>query len=176
MKRGKGPKADPEKTRAWQQRSRERAAANARGRSSAPPNLAVPDVDRFGQPGARRVEFRARTPAREHTCFKCKRRKAQHWHHWSPQSHIRAFVRAERIRELRHEAVLLRRLLRDERNLSPVCAGCHGDKALGASRLTREDVPASAFEFAMEMGAEWLERLRGLYPSRRDSGSESEED
>lgn len=119
--------------------------------------------------------FVARRPAREETCARCstpaRPRRADHWHHWLPQQQIRAYVRGLRLSPESTRA-MLRKLLRDERNLVALCAGCHlGHEQPGIDtgrRLTAEEVPHAARVFALELGPEWAERLRRLYRSRSD--------
>jgi hypothetical protein len=178
VKRGEGPKADPEKVRAWQQRSRDRAAERAREHRR---NMGAgvrrqqerfagrdlrTDAERLGPPGEKRVVFKARTAARKHRCFRCGRR-AQQWHHWLPQQAIRVYVRGLRLAS-EDARPLLRRLLRDERNLSAVCAGCHAEHespGVDSRRFAAEDVVSTAHEFAAELGPEWASRLVTMYPA-----------
>jgi hypothetical protein len=130
---------DPQKVRDWQQRNRERQR--------------------------KRVRFVAKRPARTQKCFRCGARAA-HWHHWLPQQAIRVYAAYDRtVRWLTEDEhrLLLRRLLRDERNLSPVCAPCHMTTKAGRDAFTAAEVPARAREFAAELGAEWAEKLGRRY-------------
>lgn len=109
---------------------------------------------------------------RGHACFSClrhdRRRPARQWHHWLGQSQIKAYVRSLRIRDDVEQRALLRRLLHDRRNISPVCADCHAasDPTQGADgNWTADCVPKSAHEFAAELGPEWAEKLRRTYPA-----------
>lgn len=150
LSRGEPLKADREKTRAWRERSNDAAMERARGRE--------------GERSAAPVRFKAKTPARTQAC-RCGER-ATGWHHWLPQQQIRVYVRGLRL-DGRASRRRLRSLLADERNLIAVCAACHDliDPLLGLGPQARRcDVPASAFEFAAELGAEWLVRLERLYP------------
>lgn len=148
MDRKEPLRADPDKTRAWQQRSAAKAAENARSKPRA--QLArssvqsKPVADRpredprtvrsrrrqkaiEGNPlGKDAVPFKARRPARMQACFRCGRRPAQAWHHWIGQEHLRVMARGL-LRGLPVELVQskLRDWLRDERNLSAVCKHCH---------------------------------------------------
>jgi hypothetical protein len=173
----KGLRADPEKTRAWQQRAREAArdeqrrreqVARAQLRSGVPARTDLVPRTQLGRVGRKRVEFRARRPAREQACAwpGCDRSAAS-WHHWLTQDAIRAYVRSLRIRDEPEEDRLLRRLLRDERNLSPFCARHHGPHGTTAHEYTWPQVPASACEFARELGREWFAKLRRAYPDSR---------
>lgn len=162
-------KSDPEATRAFVQRGRERAAANARERERKPLRAARVDggvkvpAKRVARP---QVKFRARGRARDQVCELCAGvgpHRAAQWHHWLPQQQIRVFVRGLRLVDEEHDRVL-RELLRDERNLSALCVARHMDHEGGGRPFARSDVPSSAFEFAAELGPEWLERLRRAYP------------
>lgn len=178
MKQGTGPKVDPDKVRAWQQRSRERAARNAAEKPRAPlaRSALAAQVAPSGarQQQARPVRFRARRRARDFRCFRATcPRHAAHWHHWLPQELIKVFVDTLRIRDDDEERAALRELLRDERNLSPVCAGCHfthEHPGVDTQRFGADDVPPTAHEFAAELGPEWAERLRRMYPAAGSSG------
>jgi hypothetical protein len=132
---------DPEKVRRWQQRSRERARAPKK-----------PDA---------RVTFKARKPARTHRCFRCGDR-ATSWHHWLPQQAIRVYVRGLRLTD-EASRILLRDLLRDERNLSPACHHCNLAENDRSRPFTASEVPASAREFAGELGPEWESKLARRY-------------
>lgn len=153
MKRDKGLRADPEKVRAFLRRSQQRARERAGERRAAQERA-----------GKRPVVFRSPSPARLEPCAACRQRRAAHWHHWLSQERIRAYVRSLRIRDDDEQRRLLKVLLHDRRNLSPVCVECHGTRTLEHARgLTP---PAAAFEFAAELGPEWQERLRRDYDER----------
>lgn len=113
--------------------------------------------------------FKARRPARTQPCACGCGERAAHWHHWLEQEHIRVYARGLRLPDQAHDK-LLRALLRDERNLSAYAAGCHLDTREGQTGFTAEDVPASAHQFAAELGPEWAERLRREYRSTNDRG------
>lgn len=121
----------------------------------------------------RKVVFRAKVPASEMRCgrgYACghlrpRFRMAQSWHHWLPQRdirrHVDALVRSRPKRELRR---LLRGLLADERNLIALCRECHdAHEHTLAGRYGWADVPASAVEFAGELGVEFVVVLERLY-------------
>jgi hypothetical protein len=174
--------ADPEKTKAFVERGRQQARDRARE---------AQDMDRARTAGihpgrarsakpltmtlALQTPFVARRSAREECCARCstaaRPRRADHWHHLLPQSQIRVFVRGLRLSPESTRA-LLKKLLRDERNLLALCADCHLDhEQPGATtqRLTGEEVPHEARVFALELGPEWAERLRKMYRSRSDA-------
>lgn len=101
-------------------------------------------------------------PASDHPCVVCGRR-ADAWHHWLEQQHIRTFVRARfRGRETRRRTYY--RLLHDRRNLSPVCVECHGVSGFDHGQRLRAHVPRSARRFVRDLGPEWVERLARTYP------------
>lgn len=180
MNRGSGPRRNPGKARAWQERSRQRAIERAE-RATPPelePGSATGKSYRRGQ-SRRTVEFRPAVSARRFPCERCARLAAEavaagkrprrisdaaHWHHWLEQQHLATVVQAMRLRDDRAEFRELHRLIHDERNLAPLCLACHGNTTTthGAA-LTFADVPPAAFAFAAELGAEWLERLRRTY-------------
>jgi hypothetical protein len=121
----------------------------------------TPEDQATGNPlGRKAVPFKAKSPANRQRCFRCKTRAAQ-WHHWLGQEHLRVMVRGLRLPVEEGQRVL-RGLLRDERNLSPVCMACHefGEGA-GLTRTVNgtqfrgrfmaEEVPESAGVFAMEL-------------------------
>lgn len=185
LKRGKGPASDPEKVRAFVQRGREagarslrevRDAARAQLTDAARAQLAVPDTERFGGAGAKAVRFRRRAPASEERCATCRRSRAAHWHHWLKQQHVRAYVRSLRIRDDGERRRVEHELLHDPRNLSALCADCHALEDGVAVRLVREDVPASAFEFAAELGGEYTATLLKCYPAAADRGKSTSEE
>lgn len=85
------------------------------------------------------------------------------------------YVRSLRLRDDDEEYAIEKRLIHDSRNLSAVCFGCHGNGSLEhAAPLRAVGPPASAFEFAAELGPEWLERLRRSYPASEPSGAAAE--
>jgi hypothetical protein len=167
LKRSEPLRADPAKTQAWKDRSREKAAQNARQKPRKPLARSTPRASRAAGPA---VRFRAKRPARTRVCVRCaaegRRRRASVHHHWLPQSQIRAYVRSLRMRDEDAERKLLKRLLDDERNTSPFCNAHHGSHGTTAHEFTADEVPPSAREFARELGPEWAERLRRMYPAR----------
>lgn len=170
MKRSEPLVSDPDKTRAWQQRSREKAAQNARDRPRTALNGAAPkDHNAEGKPLGP-VRFRAPHPARDELCPTCLlqgvKRPAASWHHWLPQQQIRVYVRGLRLPD-RPSRRRLGHLLGDRRNLTAFCEDHHGSHGTRSHDFVRAQVPDSAFEFAMELGQEWAERLVRMYPVRR---------
>jgi hypothetical protein len=158
-------RADPQRVAEWQRRSRRPLAR------SALPIPAGSGVERMGPVGAKAVPFKARTPARTKVC-RCGAR-ATGYHHWLPQQHIRAALRsitkARGLSDREHD-VTLRKALRDERNLSPLCSACHMQHehpGVDTPRFGADDVPGSALEFAAELGAEWRAKMDVLYPAAR---------
>lgn len=173
VERGRGKlKTDPERARAFEQRGRQSAAALGRGRSASGAQV-VPEgqARRAAAPerprGLRRARFRGPTPAREHTCAKagCDRRAAS-FHHWLPQQHIRGYVRSLRLDDDDAEFALTRRLLNDERNVSPFCRDHHADHGSTSHEFEIGEVPQSAYDFAVELGAEWVAKLVQTYRGR----------
>jgi hypothetical protein len=114
------------------------------------------------KPTRRPVRFKASTPAYHHDCFRCpdhQRRRAQTWHHWVAQRAIRDHCRGLRLDESAERA-LLRRLLNDPRNLSPCCRECHNAGEFSARyRFRQDEIPASARQFAAELGPWAVARL-----------------
>jgi hypothetical protein len=180
------PKSDPEKVAAWKQRSRAplaRSNLRSNGKRDVKnpldeitrPSIAKqmmqppPPVEELTMRKALQVGFSARTPASEHACaWRCGR-TATTWHHWLSQRKIRdaAMVWARRVSATPRETQdRLRDLLRDERNLSPFCVWCHlsNDPGANGHGFLASHVPASAHEFAAELGPEWAERLKAAYP------------
>lgn len=174
-------RADPAKTREWQERSRERARERAQGREGAKSSAlrgATPPGDFRDDTGAvvpqrqalrprkpdklTPVRFKPREPARKRKCMRCGKR-ADGWHHWLPQQHIRTYVRG-----LGWPDVAARKrlsaLLADQRNLVALCHPCHDSHELRSCPLSGEEVPHSARVFALSLGPEWAERLRRMYP------------
>lgn len=182
-------KPDPEKVRAWQQglrvaalerlrakerreRDRVREAARLRSekREAVGERPARPTRRDVLTPRQRlaRIGFKPAVSARRHRCVRCERRRADEWHHFLPQAQIKRYVLG-RLRELGIERAieLLRGLLADGRNLVALCRDCHDAHEHTSARLTAEDVPSVAHEFAAELGPEWSERLRRMYPTGR---------
>lgn len=180
MKRGRGPKrrtrlrADPGKVREFEARAREKT--DRKGRGALVPGQ-VGEKPPTPTPSPRgRVEFRGPLLAGR-ACVKCLSRgrsaRAVNWHHWVPQQQLRVYVRGLRLDEDARRG-LLRRLLHDGRNISPVCGTCHDSHeapGVGSERFSADDVPSSAREFAAELGPEWVERLRRAYPAAGSSRS-----
>lgn len=124
---------------------------------------------------------RGRGPARKHVerakadpgfqtevvgarCAQCRQKGCQ-GHHVLAQQHIRDHVRGLRLDDAEAFA-LEERLLSDRRNRLPVCPDCHyGHEYAPDARLPRRLVPASAWEFAAELGTWAVVRLEGDYPA-----------
>lgn len=183
LRRKTGLKADPAKTKAFVGRGRVAGAESLRPATKRCkacraqmlahlrqcPSCGARPVAEAAEPRATKlptVRFHARQPARAQDCAEpgCSR-KARTWHHWLPQQQIRAYVRSLRLPDSKSRP-LLRRLLRDERNLSPFCGDHHGEHGTTAHEFEHEQVPASAFEFAGDLGPEWRARLERMYPQR----------
>lgn len=117
----------------------------------------------------KRVEFQAPTPAYQQECARC-HGDAQTWHHWIRQEWLRVHVERLRLEEAAARK-LLRRLLRDLRNLTPFCRACHaaGEAKDIRSRhsFKRHEIPPSAWAFAREVGGEpFVARLERAYPTK----------
>jgi hypothetical protein len=136
------------------------SAPLARTKPRPRPKRAQTAQDEVTMAEALQVPFRAKRPARTQKCVTCGRR-AQAWHHWLPQAAIRGYARGwayENGVDAPTVKSTLRFLLQDERGLSPTCHDHHG-------LLERNHTPPeSAFEFASELGPEWLARLQRLHP------------
>jgi hypothetical protein len=113
------------------------------------------------------VKFRPRRSAQTEPCARCSSPqqpcRADDWHHWLAQQHIRVYVRGLRLSQASSRA-LLRRLLHDARNLVALCRDCHAAHELRSRPLTGGEVPHVAWTFALELGPEWVERLHRAYP------------
>lgn len=124
------------------------------------------------------VPFKALHAARGRPCGRCERARrfsdgrpvrAAGWHHWVPQQHLRAYVRGLRL-DPGIAKQYLRRLLKDERNLYAVCSSCHQNAEHGNTPFTREEIPASAWDFARELGEWAVVRLERAYPPATTTG------
>ena len=82
-------------------------------------------------------------------------------HHVIPARHLRRFVSAMRLEEEKAETMLLV-FLYDRRNGVCVCRDCHEDHEKAVRRIPRSVLPKEAFQFAREIGREWL--IERLYP------------
>lgn len=82
-------------------------------------------------------------------CAICKRR-AVHLHHLIPKQVLRREGRKDR--------------LTDPRGLMPLCFECHFNHESWARRIHREELPASVYTFAAEMGEWAVVRLERDYP------------
>jgi hypothetical protein len=158
-------RSDPDAVRAWKDRSRERQIERVREAASSSPSESTL-AHRF----RKKVQFRPSTSASDHPCEPCARRgrkqQACHWHHWLEQEQLRIYARGQRLGVAETRA-LVRGLINDRRNFSPVCRECHGTGKTHGHRFVFADVPPSAFAFALELGQEWFERLRREYPLER---------
>lgn len=105
------------------------------------------------------VPFNARTPARLYMCARCGKHRASTWHHWVPVRKLREYVRSQRLPfdDARAQLIVL---VHDERNLSPYALTCHLAAEQHSPPFRVDEIPPSAFEFADELGLDWLlERL-----------------
>jgi hypothetical protein len=173
-------RADPEKVRAWVQRSRDAAIERARGRegqkSTALRRQATPEEyaavnGHSGKPEKkRRVEASPAFKRNQGPCAMCPpllaTRRRRQAHHVLSQELIRAYVRGLRLPEAQ-ERRLLRKLLSDTRNRIWLCAGplgCHQQFEGAMLVIPRSKVPWSAFVFAAELGDRYVARLERDYP------------
>jgi hypothetical protein len=158
-------KPDPEKVREWLRRSQQRAreAQHASQNKVREDVTSAPSKAKSKPKKKAPVTFKPQVSAREFKCERCRRFKGAHWHHWLPQESIKVYVRGLRLPE-DAERARLRVLLHDRRNVSALCVTCHGNTGTLGHRMTRKDVKPSAFEFARELGPEWLARLERSYP------------
>lgn len=98
-------------------------------------------------------------------CIGCTR-PASTRHHVLPRQQIkrhcaglRREMSAARLKKLR------KRLLADKRNLVPMCFPCHMAHENWSARLTRDQIPMQAWEFARDLG-EWATvALERAYPA-----------
>lgn len=111
--------------------------------------------------------FKAKAPARTQKCTcgaKPKPHRATTYHHWLPQKTLRQHARSW-AREVNASPENVRAylygLLRDERNLTPMCHQTNLDLENWSTK--RPTPPKSAYEFAAELGEEWLVRLERSY-------------
>lgn len=174
MERGPGPRANRQKTQEWQRRSAQRAEENRRAKVNRKDRgeLVPGQIGKRPPPAApsplKRVEFRGPMLSGR-SCAQCladgKSRKAAAWHHWLGQQHIRAYVDSQRIRDEGQDRALRRRLLHDERNLSPMCWRCHDDheNVANGRKFAAGLVPEPAREFAAELGPWFVVRLEHDY-------------
>jgi hypothetical protein len=121
------------------------------------------------------VAFRASTPAARHQCATCgpwrsvtsPGRTATTYHHVVPQRWIRDHVRGLHIEDEAQERRLLRRLLRDPRNLVPLCDACHArqeNPGIHCRPVRQYHFPPGLMTFAMELGDWCVARVERLYP------------
>jgi 5-methylcytosine-specific restriction endonuclease McrA len=129
---------DPEKVRAWQQRSRERAQRQRK-----------PAKKKASIPRAVRAEVRTRTANRCAVCITVlasRPRRIAHLHHLFPEA------------EYPH-------LAKEPANLIGLCAECHSDYHFGGvnpRRIPREALPRATFELACREGLGWF--IERTYP------------
>lgn len=100
---------------------------------------------------------------RDHMCIACMR-PAANYHHVLPQSKIKVYARGMKRDGIN---VDLPKLLLDSRNLVPMCFDCHQGHENWSRRLSREQVPVGAWEFARELGDWATYTLERSYPVRR---------
>lgn len=124
---------------------------------------------RTGRPRASRVDRPKADPGFQTECAgmrcaKCRRRGCQ-GHHVLGQQHIGDYVRGLRLDDAEAFA-LEEQLLSDRRNRLPLCPDCHYEHEYEPyGRLPRRFVPASAWEFAPELGTWAVVRLERDYPA-----------
>lgn len=181
MRRGGGPRSNPEKTRHWQRRSAEKAQQRQRENGTRPGEQTADRKGRApkvpGQVGRNkppappklgRVEFRGPLLTGR-SCAQCladgKSTPAAAWHHWLGQQHIRRYVDSLRIRDEGQERSVTRRLIHDERNLSPMCWSCHDlhENVANGRKFAADLVPDTAHVFAAELGPWYTARLAHDY-------------
>ena len=97
-----------------------------------------------------------------HVCALCTRSQENgvtvDCHHIVPQRVLRRWVDGkihEGVYEAAERPLLLRRLLWDRRNRLPLCRPDHDAVESRKRVLTRDEVPAGAWEFAAELGLTW---------------------
>ena len=101
-------------------------------------------------------------------CIACGAPAANH-HHVLGAQHLRRWAREQRGWERKERPYKTQAVLKDDRNLVPMCFPCHMDHEAWARRLTRDQVPASTWEFARELGEWAVVRLERDYPVRGDT-------
>jgi hypothetical protein len=99
-------------------------------------------------------------------CLGCTR-PASTRHHVLPQQQIKRYVSALRREMPAGQKGLLRRLLADKRNLVPMCFPCHMAHESWSKRLTRDQIPKQAWDFARELGEWAVVALERAYPDVR---------
>jgi hypothetical protein len=87
-------------------------------------------------------------------------------HHVLAQTHLRKHARSECRPDKRAITNREAALIADKRNMVPMCFDCHMSHENWSKRLTREQVPESAWEFARELGEWAVVRLENDYPRR----------
>ena len=87
-------------------------------------------------------------------CAICNR-PAVHHHHLIPKQVLRREGRRDR--------------LSDPRGLMPLCFECHFNHESWARRITRDELPASVWAFARELGEPFVVRVEQDYPVRERS-------
>jgi hypothetical protein len=160
--RGRGGiKTNPDRTRAFIERGRQSSAKALREAAERPARTA-----------RRKVHFSSPGPASGYVCAWPGCEKAgKTWHHWLMRQHLKAYVDTLRLRDEGEERGLLRQLLRDPRNIDPFCGDHHGSHGTNSHRFELEQVPASAFEFAGELGSEWAVKLERTYRPQQAASS-----
>lgn len=141
MKRGEGPKRDPAKLRAWEERTRAktRAAQKARGISRVP---RPPKAERLKRAPKRWRE------GREGKCACCPRRSSLHPHHVVYAQHVEGAGGD----------------VWDPRNRLMLCEGCHADHHGPNWRVPLLLLPDRCIAFAVELlGAAAFDYLTRRY-------------
>lgn len=144
MKRRKPLRADPEKQRAWERRSREKQIELARGFLTADPEhggfRATNPPVRFHEPALRGFTQRVFT-LYGRKCVVCRRRAAQA-HHVIPKRTLKA----------RQEPA---ETLGDARNGVPVCVRCHERHEGATRRICRDELPLGVIAWAYANNFGW---------------------
>lgn len=178
-------KSDPAKTREWQQRSRAELASDpakqlkrttqlksdpAKQLARSAPKRPAARPKRAAAPGERRtlkaalaaVEFKARVPANRRKCGRCPRSHRKHatsHHHWLEQTDLRKLMHSLARRAgwtHEHAQARLAGWLNDERNLTPMCTGCHekGGNSMSTRRFRWHEVPPGVLDFCDDVDDE----------------------
>jgi len=162
MKRKARLRANPSKTREWQQRSRERAPRQRARKGKRVPwweqTNPTPRREEKDTPGANGWTQRVFT-LHGRRCRVCGKRRAVQGHHVVPRQVI---VTAPHL--TREQRAML---AYDARNGLPVCLRCHERHELAVQRIPFEALPASVVEWAVEHGFEDRVFDERVYPSRR---------
>lgn len=147
MKRGAGPKADPARTAAWQQRSRERAAQKARDRRTAAPPVARKPAPRTPTAPKRWRQARAAS------CGACWGTERLSIHHVTYAQHVEAQGGD----------------VWDPANALTLCERCHLDHHARVRTIGQALLPDVAISFCTDLlGPYAFDYLRRYYPGPTD--------